>query len=157
MEINLDIRDHLSAEEEKELLVLWNEEYPTLIHFDALENFQQYLQRLVAIKHYLLKTSGGSIQGWAFCFDRENERWFAILLSADIQGRGYGKMLINCIKRDERSLTAWVIDKNQYQKKNGKTYTSPLPFYLKNGFKIFPEEKPKDSSLEVVKIRWTTE
>lgn len=155
--IILDIREHLSLEETNDLFVLWNAEYPALIAFENSQNFQQYLDGLVGIKHYLLKAPAGTLMGWAFSFDRENERWFAIILSAGLQGRGYGKMLIDCLKNDERKLTAWVVESNHYFKKDGRPYTSPLSFYLKNGFKILLAEKSKGTVIETVKILWIKE
>lgn len=156
-QIILFIQEHLSPEETNNLFALWNAAYPALIAFENAESFQRYLDGLVGIKHYLLKAPAGPVQGWAFSFDRENERWFAILLSTGLQGRGYGKMLIDCLKQEERKLTAWVVEGNHYVKKDGSTYSSPLSFYLKNGFNVFSGEKSTGTILDTVKIRWTKE
>jgi len=44
-------------------------------------------------------------------------------------------------------LNGWIIDHNNYKKKNGETYRLPIVFYLKNGL-----VKTKNNRLELKKI-----
>ena len=85
---------------------------------------------------------------------RDNERWFAIILHSKFQGRGLGTKLLKFAKHQEQELNGWVIDHNRDKKKNGECYTSPLSFYLKNGFEKLPENRFKSQKISAVKIKW---
>jgi hypothetical protein len=62
------------------------------------------------------------IGGWAFLFDRDGERWFAIILSEILQGRGVGRKILDQLKQTESELNGWVIDHNSDKKINGSVY-----------------------------------
>ena len=94
MKINLEAfnlellqKSLLSEEEKKVLLRLWNDEYPIIISHSSLQSFNHYLDSLENVTHYLLMdlSHNDIIKGWAFTFDRDNLRWFAIILSPTIQ------------------------------------------------------------------------
>lgn len=101
---------------------LWNEEFPEKISHAALADFDTYLSNLVETNHYLLTSDFGEIEGWAFSFIRENEKWFVILLDRATQGRGNGTALLNKLKEKEQRLCGWVVDHNNDMKQNGEPY-----------------------------------
>ena len=72
------------------------------------------------------------IKGWYFDFNRDSEKWFAMILDASIQGQGFGRQILNQAKEKESELNGWVIDHNNDLKANGEYYKSPIGFYLKN-------------------------
>jgi hypothetical protein len=95
-----------------------------------------------------------TICGWAYAFTRSGERWFAIILSASVQGMGYGAKLMAHLQATEPVLHGWVIDHDQARKRNGLPYISPLAFYLKRGFHLLPDQRLETESLSAVKIRF---
>ena len=56
------------------VVTLWNNEYPEKIAFGDLVEFDQYLDKLSNLKHILLTKEDDLILGWAFTFERENEK-----------------------------------------------------------------------------------
>lgn len=135
-----------------QLLNLWNNEYPSKLAHKNRESFEGYLNHLINFTHLLLIDKQNNIFGWAFSFNRENFRWFAIILSENIQGRGLGKQMLDKLKLKERALNGWVIDHNDDKKLNGQNYNSPLDFYRKCDFEI--QYQIRLEKISTVKIRW---
>jgi hypothetical protein len=42
-------------------------------------------------------------------------------------------------------------------KENGELDKSPLAFYIKNGFNIYPAERFESGAMSAVKIQWTAD
>lgn len=143
----------MGKNEIKQLMELWNNEYPNTLEYSHISEFQIYLQKLGDQHHYLLG-EGKNIYGWCFTFDRDDERYFAIIVSRAQQGYGWGKKLLEKAKSDSESLTGWVIDGDTYIRVDGTSYISPLKFYRKQGFKLYPDERLEIHSISAVKIRW---
>ena len=95
------------------------------------------------------------ILGWAFKFERENQKWFAIILSEIIKQKGLGRKMLNELKKEEQVLNGWVIDHNKDKKKNGEQYVSPLKFYEKCDFEILVDQRLELDKISAVKIKWT--
>ncbi len=144
----------LSKTDKKEILNLWNNEYPEKLNYQTLSEFENYLGNLTEQSHILIKNENQSIKGWYFDFVRENEKWFAVILDSKFQGKGFGTKLINLGKEKESELNGWVIDKQDDKKKNGEFYKSPLNFYLKNGFEKLDNERLELEKISAVKIKW---
>jgi hypothetical protein len=139
----------------KQILDLWNNEYPEKLTYNSLEDFDNYLNNLSNLTHYLLINKENLILGWALKFERENEKWFAIILSEIIKGKGLGRKMLNELKKEEQILNGWVIDHNNDKKKNGQLYVSPLKFYEKCDFEILVDERLELDKISAVKIKWT--
>ena len=137
----------------KVIFELWNAEYPKNLTHRNLSDFENYLNAL-ASQHHMILTDENTIKGWYFDFDRNNEKWFAMILATEIHGKGFGTLLLNKAKKKESILNGWVIDKTDYLKQNGNLYKSPIPFYLKNGFQLLPEIRLELEHLSAVKITW---
>ena len=144
----------LGESSKTQLLGLWNEEYPVKLSFQNTTEFDNYLGGLINLKHILLVNEVAEIEGWAFSFERENLRWFAIILSENIQGMGYGKKLLDKLKSSEKELNGWVIDHNSDKKLNGEVYKSPLEFYIKCGFEVISNQRLELEKLSAVRIKW---
>ncbi len=144
----------LSKYDKKEILNLWNAEYPEKLNYQTLSEFNNYLGNLTEQSHILMKNENQSIKGWYFDFIRENEKWFAIILDSAFHGKGFGTKILNLAKKKESELNGWVIDNNNEKKKNGELYKSPLDFYLKNGFKKLDKIRLELEILSAVKIKW---
>lgn len=144
----------LNEQAKNQLLSLWNIEYPEKLSYSNLSDFDSYLQNLSNLQHYLIVRDNDLILGWAFTFDRDDERWFAIILSEIIKGRGIGKEMLTQIKHDESILNGWVIDHNNDKKQNGQFYISPLKFYEKCGFDVIFDVRLEIDKLSAVKIKW---
>ena len=136
---------------------LWNDEFPEKLNYQTLADFESYLSNLEDQFHILMLDDNQNIKGWYFDFIRDAERWFAIILNTEMSGKGYGTQLLNLAKEKEPVLNGWVIDHENDKKRNGETYTSPLNFYLKNGFELLPNNRLELEKLSAVKIRWEKE
>ncbi|RUT70609.1 N-acetyltransferase [Flavobacterium cupreum] len=147
-------KEVLSLHDKKVLLQLWNNEYPAQLNYQTMDEFDSYLDALSDKNHYLLIDGGDEIKGWAFTFLRNDEDWFAIILSKDIQGTGKGSILINELKKNKDSLNGWVIDHENDVKQNQEQYKSPLLFYIKNGFVICTKTRIENEKMSAVKINW---
>lgn len=144
----------LSESEKAQVLDLWNAEYPEQLTYSTIEEFENYVADLAEQSHILLKDENNTIKGWYFDFIRENEKWFVLILDAEVQGKGIGGQILDLAKQNTTCLNGWVIDHNLDKKKNGEIYFSPLSFYLKNGFIEIPSERLKSDKISAVKIRW---
>ncbi len=144
----------LSNIQKSAVVALWNQEYPIQVHYQNEYEFDEYLNDLSDVKHFLLCTDSNKLLGWAITFLRDDERWFAIIIDTDIQARGYGRSLLSELKKTNTVLNGWVVDENRYKKSDGTVYQSPLPFYFKNGFELLPSQSI-DKKIMAVKIRWT--
>ena len=141
--------------EQKEIICrLWNSEYPASLRFNTVADFEDYLNNLAIITHYLLQNDPGKIEGWAFLFTRDNEKWFVLILDRKVQGQGKGTLLLNKLKEKEQRLNGWVVDHDDYIKLDGQPYLSPLPFYLKNGFTLCSNTRLETEKLSAIKIAW---
>ncbi len=147
-------QSQLSNTDKQQVLNLWNNEYPEKLAYKNTEAFQEYLNRLSEQNHYLLKDEIGNLQGWAFTFKRSDEKWFAIIISEQLQGKGIGRKILNHLKEKESELNGWVIDHHNDKKLNGNLYKSPVGFYQKNGFEIISAIRLELETIAAVKIRW---
>lgn len=144
----------LTVEQKEIVFNLWNNEYPENLGFNTINDLDLYLSTLSQLNYYFLKSDPGKIEGWAMVFGREDENWFAITIDSSAQGLGKGTFLLNKLKEDREVLNGWVIDHDKDRRKDGEVYHSPLSFYLKNGFKVFPEIRLEIPILSAVKISW---
>jgi len=144
----------LTSSQKEEILYLWNQEYPEQICYPGIAELESYLVRLLEQSHILM-VDNQKIKGWYLDFNRDNEKWFAIIMDSTYQGKGLGTKMLNLAKEKEIELNGWVIDHDRYKKRNGETYASPLPFYLKNGFKVLREVRLELEQISAVKIQWT--
>ncbi|MEG1590070.1 GNAT family N-acetyltransferase [Chryseobacterium sp.] len=145
----------LSQEQKEQILQLWNNEYPEKISYKNIDGFESYLEKLNEVNHFLLMNDDEKIQGWAITFERESETWFAIILSENLHGKGWGTKVLNKLKQHKNELNGWVIDHNNDKKLNGSFYRSPLEFYLKNEFKVLSDVRLELEIMSAVKIKWT--
>jgi len=144
----------LNLVQKEQVLQLWNNEYPEKLAYKNMAGFESYLENLNEVKHFLLANNDEKIQGWAITFKRENETWFAIILSENLHGKGWGTKVLNELKQNKKALNGWVIDHSDDKKRNGSFYKSPLEFYLKNGFEVLSDTKLELEIMSAVKIKW---
>ncbi|WLD24623.1 hypothetical protein NU10_04305 [Flavobacterium dauae] len=97
----------------------------------------------------------GQYSGWATTFTRDNEIWFAIIISEKLHGKGIGTKILNSLKEDKHALNGWVIDHNSDKKLNGSIYKSLLDFYIKNNFNVINDTRLELEIMSGVKIKWT--
>lgn len=155
--MNITETSHLTESQKKELLQLWNAEYPASLVYASLKDFETYLNGLQDHKHFLLIDDDHIIQGWHFHFTRDGETWFGMIVSSKFQGQGLGSKLLNEGKKGINKLSGWVVDHADYSKTNGAPYLSPMAFYLKNDFEIVPDIRPTDGKFSGVKVVWNNE
>lgn len=147
--------NQLNLEQKEQILQLWNNEYPEKLAYKNIDGFENYLEKLNEVNHFLLLNDDEKIQGWAITFERDNETWFAIILSENLHGKGWGTKVLNELKRHKNELNGWVIDNSNDKKLNGNFYKSPLEFYLKNDFKVLSDVRLELEIMSAVKIKWT--
>lgn len=145
----------LTDQEKVEVSNLWNSQYPEQLSYHTLAAFDEYLQNLNNLTHFLLTNELDVIFGWALTFERENEKWFAIILSDEIKGKGFGRKLLDQLKETEPVLNGWVIDHYNNRRTNGEPYISPLKFYEKCDFEILTDARLELAKISAVKIKWT--
>lgn len=149
--------NNLSKTVKKEVLKLWNQEYPIQLNYKNELELDHYLEGLNDQSHVVIFNESNDTIGWYFDFIREEERWFAIILDSSSHKQGIGTRILNHAKRNNAVLNGWVIDTDQYKKASGERYQSPLEFYLKNGFKIQDEGRLEDDKISALRIRWVLE
>ena len=74
----------LTVKQLKKIFLLWNNEHPISFHFDRWENLKNYFNAYDDL-HHTLYMNGNSIEGWWCDFNRDNQRWFTILVSSSFQ------------------------------------------------------------------------
>lgn len=89
----------LNEQAKKQVFDLWNTEYPEKLAYNSLTEFENYLQNLNNHKHFLLTSNIDLILGWALTFERDNQTWFAIILSEKIKGKGLGRKMLDELKK----------------------------------------------------------
>ena len=87
-------------------------------------------------------------------FEHSNQIRFSIIVSKEHQGKGLGKLLLDHLKATHDEFFGWVIDHNNDLKLNGENYISPLPFYLKQGFEIIPNQRIDSEMIQAVLVGW---
>lgn len=137
-----------------QLYDLWNNEYPINIRYETIREFEGYLNNLHDSSHYLLIDKLFKTIAWCCVFERDQERWFAIIVDSRDQSKGIGSSLLHHIQKKYDQLNGWVIDHNNDIKSNGDNYISPLSFYLKNDFTLIPEIRLELEKISAVKISW---
>lgn len=144
----------LSDTQKVQVVRIWNNEYPVVLAYESLLQFEKYLEKLSDFKHYYTLNDQGYLVSWLSIFNRHGKRWFAMIIDSEYQNQGLGKQLLNQAKQDEPQLYGWVVDHNNYLKKDGQKYSSPLDFYLKNGFSCQVDQRLETSKLSAVRIYW---
>lgn len=143
----------LSAEQKDMICQLWNTEYPLNLAITPTA-FDEFLEASASQTHFIILENEIELVGWAYTFDRAEDRWFSIIIGHAHQGKGLGHVLLNLIKEKETHLNGWVIDHPRDRKQNGQPYLSPLSFYLKNGFTALPHARLENEKISAVKIEW---
>lgn len=151
--MRITLAKELTLSQKEAVLRIWNEEYGEKL-MKTMQGFEEYLSKLGKVQHFLMYDETDALWGWAATLDREGERWFAIIMDGSVQGKGYGRQLLNAIKEHEPILNGWVTDHNRDVKRNGQAYSSPMGFYLKNGFEVLEDVRLETEELSAVKIRW---
>ena len=144
---------YLSPSQKTTICHLWDSEYPVQLQVTS-QGFDDFLSSSQNHIHYLIEGNGSKIIGWAFTFDRDDERWFSMIVDSTYQGQGLGSMLLEEMKANESSLNGWVIDHHHDIKQNGDPYLSPLAFYIRNGFTPIPEIRFENEKISAIKIEW---
>jgi hypothetical protein len=134
------------------IVTLWNDEYPAQLRM-SVEAFTDFAARGGEVTHYL-EQEGDTLSGWGMCFDRAGERWLSLIVAREDWGRGLGRKIVHAMQADEPVLCGWVIDHDRDHLASGERYTSPLGFYMKQGFDVLHDIRWEDDKISAVKIRW---
>lgn len=145
----------LTENQKQTVFRLWNQEYPEKLKYLDISELDNYFSALTDLKHFFVTGDTNEILGWLFTFQRDGEKWFAIILDSKVHRQGFGTLLLNELKDRESNLNGWVIDHDIELKENRENYKSPLNFYLKNSFKIVPAVRLELDKISAVKVQWT--
>lgn len=140
----------LSSVQSEQINSLWNEEYPLKLK----DRFPILLEGTTWHNHFVVEDSNRLIIAWAMMFEQSQQIRFSIIVSKDHQGKGLGKTLLDQMKLTHNEFYGWVIDHNNDLKLNGENYVSPLPFYLKQGFEIIPDQRIDNEMIQAVLVGW---
>lgn len=146
----------LTGPQKAAALKIWNNEYPTKLLLPDMKSFESFLKELIDPQYYLLSDKN-ELTGWAATFAVTLTTCFFIMISSECQGKGYGTLLLNQLKADNKDLFAWAIDHQDDVKADGKHYRSPIEFYRKNGFTINTGFRLETDLLSAVNISWNRE
>ena len=141
----------LSNDELNQVLDLWNNSYPIGICYEDLAQLESFFAPLGNKRHYLIKNQS-VIEAWIVTFDREDARWFSIIVSPSNKKKGLGKFLLKHVIDKEPKLNGWVSDHNNDVKRDGTPYESPLGFYLKLGFNVDNKMRYEKPGISCVRI-----
>jgi GNAT superfamily N-acetyltransferase len=150
--MNIVCAETLTPAQKQAVHDLWNTEYPVQLHLEGLPGLEIYLSNLKEQQHFLLLDDAQRVCGWAFTFVRENETWFAMILSRTEQRKGHGSRLLSALKESAPVLNGWVIDHHRDMRADGNPYLSPLRFYVQNGFHICAGIRLELDTISAVKI-----
>jgi GNAT superfamily N-acetyltransferase len=145
--------DSLTKDQKRQILNLWNNEYPKDLSLAGVDGFDAYLEKL-SDKHHLLIVNQDEVEGWLIYFIRDGERCFAMLLDPRVQGKGLGRALLEKAKQYNAVLVGWVIKGNDHLKNDGSFYKSPVDFYEKAGFKILADVITEKNGIKGIQVRW---
>lgn len=151
--MNIIVKHALTTPQKENIFKLWNNEYFQSISHNTLEDLEGYLNKLTQKRHIML-VDNENVLGWCLTFNREDARWFIILLDSKLHKKGFGSKLLDKAKENETELNGWVITHDDYFKNNGEPYKSPVGFYKKNGFTICEQIKLELEEFIAIKIQW---
>ena len=134
---------------------IWNSVYPSQAAFSNESGFEEYLGKAGNPTHYCAFFDNALV-GWLMTFDREDKRWFTVLVTPESQGLGVGRELLKKVKKDELEINGWILEEDHYVTSSGNSYKSPRAFYLKNGFEI-TRESSESRGMNFTKIYWAAE
>ena len=140
----------LSDVQSDQINSLWNAEYPLKLK----DRFPILLEGTTWHNHFLIEDSNHVVIAWAVMFEHSNQIRFSIIVSKEHQAKGLGKLLLNHLKDTHDEFYGWVIDHNNDLKSDGENYISPLPFYLKQGFEIIPNQRLESEMIQAVLVGW---
>lgn len=140
----------LSNVQSEQINSLWNAEYPLKLK----DRFPILLEGTTWHNHYLVEDSNRVIIAWALMFEHSNQIRFSIIVSKEHQEKELGKILLDHLKATYDEFFGWIIDHNNDLKLDGENYTSPLPFYLKQGFEIIPNQRIDTEMIQAVLVGW---
>lgn len=152
--MHFEKRRKLKREHRLRLFELWNSEFPVNMIYRQPEDFERYLHKLTNPTHYLVSLSDNTIVAWGYSFERQGETWFGLLVNPLFQRKGHGSKLLGILKQENAQLNGWVIDHRADVKLNGKSYLSPLSFYLKNQFSPIPDIRLESELISAVRMHW---
>lgn len=153
--MRIETKPDLTGEQKQIIMRLWNAEYPAKISYTSISDFENFLDGVSERTHYLLFDDDEALRGWLMTFTREGERWFSVIVDGSSQKKGFGRALIDEIKRRESEIHGWVVPHSDSLKTDGTPYVSPLEFYRKNDFEVLENVVNNKSGLPLVKITWT--
>ena len=145
-------QNSLTPNQQKQALLIWNAVYPIAFNYTETA-FDAYLNSISPIDHYVIEINQ-KLAGWCFVFNRNEKRWFGIIVDSTHHGLRLGKKLITTIQSHEKELYGWVITDQNLPRPNGFTYPSPMPFYQKLGFKQIPEITDTFKGVNTIQIVW---
>lgn len=120
-----------------------------------MDDFQIYLNGLSKSKHIILMDQSDQVLGWCVTFNRDNQRWFVLLLHSSLHGQRLGSSILDKAKQGENELNGWVVTHNKYYKRDGTRYISPAGFYQKNNFTLYHNIKLVYPDFTTTRIIWT--
>lgn len=144
----------LYPEIRQQIRTIWNEEYPEIICEKSKEKFDAYIDSLEDAAHTLVLDEQKKVQGWYADFNRDNDRWFLIILSTKLQRKGIGKQLIERAQQKHNKLNGWAIFSDTYKKADKTFYSNPIGFYEKLGFCIRRDITFETKIMKTLKIEW---
>lgn len=118
-----------------------------------MDDFENYLSKCKNATHLLVKEHSRVI-AWLCAFDRNGERWFALIVDLAHQRKGIGKHLLLHMQEFENHANGWIVIHDNYVRADGMPYLSPKSFYQIQGFKV-TDEKLETDILSTVKIKWS--
>jgi GNAT superfamily N-acetyltransferase len=151
--MEIEISKTISNSDQSKIYHIWNVVYPTQVAFIKKNDFEAYLEKAGYKTHYIIRGNNYSVSGWLMTFNRDDERYFVLLVNENMQGNGIGTALINEMKKIENKIAGWIVESDSYFKSDGSLYHSPMSFYKNLGFTMTNEINNKND-FSTTKIIW---
>lgn len=141
----------LDEQQKAQIHRLWNEEYP----INLKGRFSILLNETNNHRHFIIQNKENVIIAWSVLFENDGQERFSIIVSSKSKGLGYGKLLLDEMKKAVPEFSGWVIDHENDLLQSGESYRSPIKFYLKNGFEVIHDERLETPIISCVKVKWS--
>lgn len=141
----------LNDQQKAQIHRLWNEEYPINLN----GRFSILLNETNNHRHFHIQNKENEIIAWSVLFENDGQERFSIIVSSKSKGLGYGKLLLDEMKKAVPEFNGWVIDHENDLLISGEKYRSPIDFYIKNGFEVLHEERLETPIISCVKVKWS--
>ncbi len=144
----------LTRHQIERLFEIWNAVYPVEFQYGTIDELIIYLPKMTKPRHYVAYDQNDRMVGWLVTLERNDTRWFIVLVDKTHQKVGLGSALLNNAKLEGCDLSGWVVLNETYKTQDGSPYQSPAAFYAKAGFEVDRSDSVTARGLTSYRVHW---